>query len=171
MIIAILSPGPSLAKTCPSDKGLGVFDVVIAVNRAILLRPGIEDFIHWHACGDWDTILAIKTAPKTGIVTTRDAARVVQLGEQGWRYAGMKWELWEELPVAPGFSIISALALASKLTPTVVMVFGDDKQGLLDWDGTPGRERRDARWDRERSLQDHAIRKLGINVQYVKERP
>ncbi len=171
MIAAILCPGPSLAKTCPPDEGLRLFDAVIAVNRAILLRPGIEDFVHWHACGDWDTLRSISMAPKMGITTMRDSARVTRDGSHGHLYAGLLWLPWEELPVAPGYSTIAALALASRLLADVVMVFGDDKQGLLDWDGTVGRERREARWEKERDLQAQAIKKLKLNVNYVKEKP
>lgn len=171
MIVALLCPGPSLAKTCPPNDKLQLFDAVIAVNRAILLRPGIEDFVHWHACGDWDTLKAISMAPKLGITTMRDSARITRDGSNGHLYSGLLWIPWEELPVAPGYSTIAGLALASQLLADVVMVFGDDKQGLLDWDGTAGRERREARWDKERDLQEQAIKKLNLNVQYVREKP
>ncbi len=48
------------------------------------------------------------------------------------------------------------------------MVFGDDKQGLKDWDGTAGRDRKEQRWIRERELQDRAVDKLKLKVTYVR---
>ncbi len=168
MIAAILCPGPSLAETCPPDDGLKSFDVVIAVNRAIMLRPGIEKFIHWHACGDWDTLYSIRSKPTVGICSQRDVWRITTGGQHAGMYAGLKWQVWEELGVAPGYSVISALALAHRLGEKTVMVFGDDKQGLKDWDGTSGRNRKDERWAREAELQARAVAKLGLNTVYVK---
>ena len=165
MIAAILCPGPSLARTCPPFEELGMFDVVVAVNRAIL-HEGASRFVHWHACGDWDTLLAISCPPKTGICTMRDAARVIQAGSHAQQFAGLRWAMWEELPVQPGYSTIAALALVYILGASEITVFGDDKQGLLDWDGKPGRERRDSRWDRERELQQRAVAKLKLSVTY-----
>lgn len=169
MIAAILCPGPSLSTFCPDASGLACFDVVIAVNRAIL-HPTASGCVHWHACGDWDTLLAIDCRPKTGICTQRDAARVIRQGAQRKKFESMAWIVWESLEVAPGFSTIAALGLAKSLSMVNVMMFGDDKQGTLDWDGTAARNRVEDRWKRERELQDRAIAKLGITVSYAKEK-
>jgi len=167
MIAALLCPGPSLADTCVSDVSLGVFDVVIAVNRAIMLRPGIEKLIHWHACGDWDTLYSIPSKPTVGICSQRDVARITQNGQHASFYAGLRWEAWEDLGVSPGYSTIAGIALAAKLGAEHLVVFGDDKNGLFDWDGTPGRLRNGDRWDKERTLQERAIAKLKLDVRYV----
>jgi hypothetical protein len=54
---------------------------------------------------------------------------------------------------------------------TDATLFGDDKQGKLDWDSVAaGRNRADDRWARERELQAAAITKLGITVQYAKDK-
>jgi len=168
MIAAILCPGPSLAETCPPDDGLRSFDLVIAVNRAIMLRPGIERYIHWHACGDWDTLYAIRSKPTVGVCSQRDVARITKGGMHASMYAHLRWEAWEDLGVSPGYSTISALALAHRLGEKTVMVFGDDKQGMKDWDGTSGRDRKEERWAKERALQDRAVEKLGLKVSYVR---
>jgi hypothetical protein len=169
VIAAILCPGPSLVETCISDASLSVFDVVIAVNRAIMLRPGIEKSVHWHACGDWDTLYSIPSKPTVGICSQRDVARITKAGQHAALYAGLRWEAWEDLGVGPGYSTISAIALAAKLGAEHLMVFGDDKNGTLDWDGTPGRLRNGDRWDRERQLQNRAVEKLKLDVQYVQK--
>ncbi len=167
MIAALLCPGPSLAETCISDAALKVFDVVIAVNRAIMLRPSLERLVHWHACGDWDTLYSIPAKPTVGVCTQRDVVRITKEGQHAPLYAGLVWEAWEDLGVSPGYSTIAGIALAAKLQAEHLVIFGDDKNGLLDWDGTAGRLRNDDRWARERQLQERAIAKLKLDVRYV----
>ncbi len=169
-IAAIMCPGPSLDRSCPTAGTLECFDVIIAVNRA-LLHPAVRVAAHWHACGDWDTLRAIDCRPRTGICTTIDSARVTRQGPHRHTYDGLAWIVWESLRVAPGFSTIAALGLAKHLGMDNALLFGDDKQGKLDWDGElAGRNRADDRWKRERELQAAAITKLEITVQYAKER-
>lgn len=173
MIAALLCPGPSLLRSCPPDKGLELFDVVVAVNRAILLRPSFEQLVHWHACGDWDTLRAIRRAPKTGVVTTRDSARVTREWDDKSGcpiYRHVVWEEWENLPIAPSYSTVAGLAIIAKLGITEVMVFGDDKRGLEDWDGAGAKNRSDDRWAREVMVQDRAIAKLGLTAHYPEKR-
>jgi hypothetical protein len=115
-------------------------------------------------------LLAIDCRPKTGICTTIDSARVTRQGPHRKKFELMAWIVWEILGVAPGFSTIAALGLAKHLGATDATLFGDDKQGKLDWDGTAARNRVDDRWKRERELQAAAITKLGLTVQYAKDK-
>lgn len=159
---AIICPGPSAARTLSHPGAiLGAFGFVVAVNRAVLL-PGLSGLVDWHVCGDWSLLWPLgRHAPR--ICTTAD---VVRLSADQPAFAGCDWMAWEELGITPRYSTIAALGLAAKLGAEHVTMFGDDKQGLGDWDGTTAGRRTEDRWADERALQAKAIAQLGLNVTY-----
>lgn len=162
---AIICPGPSAARTLLQPGSiLGAFKLVLAVNRAVLL-PGLSGLVDWHVCGDWSLLWPLgRHAP--GVCTTADVAR---LSTTQPAFTGCKWMPWEELGITPRYSTIAALGLAAKLGAQQLTIFGDDKQGRGDWDGTPGGRRSEDRWADERELQAKAIVQLGLNVTYQGE--
>lgn len=160
----ILCPGPSLAATWPKHRPSVPVDTVIAVNRAIVHEPSVD----WWVAGDWPVLKAVPGRPRRGICTQRDNIRMLESGgiiplvKRGdWNpvYVG-----WNELPVGCRYSIIAALGLASYTGHSMVFIYGDDKRGRADWDGTPGSDdpkaRGEERWHMEAALMEQAVEGL-----------
>ncbi len=147
---AILCPGPSLPTTWFDRKPEEHYDCVIGVNRAIL-----HDLCDWWVAGDWMIFKDVPATPRIGYCTQKivigmiDAKTLIPPLRQPDVY---KTVAWEELKIRHRFSFLCALGLAHHLGMTSVSVFGDDKKGLMDFDGHAPRtaNRSESRWEDEK---------------------
>ncbi len=161
ILAAILCPGPSLAKTWPQKDPDCQFDIVIAVNRAILHEPNAG----WWAVGDWPLIRDTPGKPRYGICTQKDAVRIIREGgiisaerRVGWSPQLVSWDM---LTIGCRYSIMAGLGLAAYLGAGMAFIYGDDKSGATDWDGVEAGQNRGAdRWNDERALMNGAVNKL-----------
>jgi hypothetical protein len=155
--VAILCPGPSLSQTWVARTQQ--YNLVIAVNRAILFER-----CDWWSAGDWTVVKEIAKRPSVGICSTSESTRVMT------KEPGLQYVPWSDLPIPhPGFSMVAALALGAMLGAKSISVYGDDKTGDKDWDGTrAGVDRGAARWQRETALTRSACQKLlGLGIDVV----
>jgi hypothetical protein len=157
MLVRVLCPGPSLATTWLRE-GVGCIGPTIAVNRAI-------DFTccDWLVAGDAITFGRIRSRPLRGVCTFNNNIR---------EYIPPRWQpiecvAWEDLlhpPEPAQWGIEGAMLLARRLAGTRrldIAIYGCDRVGLNDWDGTPPEDdRSDDRWQREASSFDRTVRWL-----------
>lgn len=168
MKVAILCPGPSLARTWSRKPE---YTLIIAVNRAIL-----HESCHWWSVGDWTTVQDIAGRPTNGIVSQDDTIRFIRGGSLiSADRVPPQLLRWSELPTPhPAYSMVAALGLAAHLGAKDVDIYGDDKSGDKDWDGhMAGKNRGDERWARERTVLAKALMSLAIShnlsVQHVRD--
>lgn len=169
MKAAILCPGPSIAKTWKPEMA-DEFDVVLGVNRAAML--GCD----WWVSGDWMYLKSVIATPRVGFCTIRDVVRILIDGSLIPRLTpitAVQCIAWEDLPFQRSYSVVAALGLSCHLGATEVTVFGDDKEGAADFDGTIGENRGDSRWEEEISCMNAGIeflnsRGIGFNVVHAR---
>ena len=154
MLVRVLCPGPSLATTWLRE-GVGCIGPTIAVNRAI-------DFTccDWLVAGDAITFGRIRSRPLRGVCTFNNNIR---------EYIPKRWQpieavAWEDLkhpPEPAQWGIEGAMLLARLLAGAErcdIAIFGCDRVGQLDWDGTPPEDDRSLdRWQREAFQTDRTV--------------
>jgi hypothetical protein len=159
---AILCAGPSLVQTWQHAL-YSRYDVVIAVNRAILHEPSA----HWWCAADWDTFAVIVGSPTIGICSIRDAIRVLPtvFPKERWH---PEWKLvaFEDLPFWSGKSSLGTIGLALYLKATEIDIYGDDKSGETDCSGIKSGDREPSRWAFEakamKDMMDRARDEFGV---------
>ncbi len=168
MNVAILCPGPSLAKTWDGSKASS-FGAILAVNRAALVGPH-----DWWVAGDWMYLKETNATPKVGYCTIKDVVRIIQAGTllpKERTPPQFECLAWEDLPFQRSFSMVAALGLACHLGAEEVFVYGDDKKGAQDFDGWLGENRGHGRWEEEIDAMNAGVEFLatkGILVTHVR---
>jgi hypothetical protein len=157
MIVRVICTGPSLSVTWQRD-GVGMIGPIIGVNRAVDYTA-----CDWLVAGDAITFGRISGKPLRGVCTFNNNIR---------EYVPPRWQpiecvAWEDLqhpPEPAQWGIEAALLLARRIAgndPLDIVIFGCDRRGLNDWDGTPpADDRSEDRWAREAFQFDRTVRWL-----------
>lgn len=158
--VAVLCPGPSLAKLKP--EALAPYAQIIGVNAAV------EGFrCDWWCFGDYSTF--DKFAPLPAPYSPANAAPCMFVGSNvgdnidrqpygpAFRQGvAMEWQRVHERPSSEQwatYSATAALVLASELGATHVDVYGADMRGIGDFQGRQCLLNRNfARWELERKI-------------------
>ena len=176
MRIALLCPGPSLARTFPACAG--GYDLVLAVNHAVLIARA-----DWWVFADWTLFTQCDPDYAPRVFTTTSAVRGIERCSLETRFKRhceplLFEDRWPEYPGELGWTLWSAcagLVLGAHLGATYIDVYGADWTCEPDWDGTQlvGNNRGDIRWRQERvcwaRLQVWLAETKGVWVQRIRE--
>jgi hypothetical protein len=160
MTAALLSCGPSLALY----PGRDAFDVVIAVNRAVLVGG-----YTWWSVGDILTVGRLyPSLPYAPLIWTHTETMRQVIGRFGW-VDGKTYHRDEINARWSMFSATAGLMLAKKLGAERVECYGCDMAGEQNWDGTaePTANRTEQRWERERVIWEktrNLVEEFGVEV-------
>jgi hypothetical protein len=153
MRIAILAPGPSLARYQPGEHDLR-HDLRIAINLAATIHR-----CDWWTVGDWQAIECMTELGTPDIYTMPSSVDAAQS-----RRAGRHVLAWSQ-PLQ--FSAPAALVLARDLGATAIDCYGVDMAGTTYVDGSTNKCLTDRRWQHEQRLWDeqvHLLRHAGVAV-------
>lgn len=160
MNIAVLSPGPSLARIHEED--LSGFDLLIGVNHAV------ERFeCDWWVALDSTTLKNVKPLGTPDLYTQRKTKEWLTKRQRPERPRLI--EDYQETDIPRNACIYStpcAVALAGQLGD--VTLIGADMEGSRDFAGREGENRTPKRWQREREVLDRItkwLEKRGTRVE------
>lgn len=168
MRVAILNPGPSLAKW-PVEV-FAAYDLRVGVNRA---ASRITSCDYW-AFIDWTLFVQYQPAYHPGVITATEAVR-------GLERRGQSHELLEygsplllesfldAYPIQPGkswsrYTCTTAMVAAAWLGASSIDLYGADWTDEPDFDGVtlPSNQRSESRWAGERVVYAATVEQIGI---------